>query len=208
LRKPFAIAGHLFLLYQPTGVAMHRKTAQSTADDSQDGDDAWVTRYAILTFALFVPLLISFLFIRNLYPFAASTMMMAAGDARSSQTYYVLRGETVSGLTVDLPAVELTNALSNVTWGLVSATAENKAFSIRTPHPANTALVNAFGGKENLPPGVRVPDLLRSWGEIYNSRLPASSSQRLRAIEIDVYRWQPGTYGDYDTYVKTWRLDF
>jgi len=208
LRKPFAIAGLLFLFKQQTGLAMHRKTALSTADDSPDGDDFWVPRYAILSFALFAPLLVSFLFIRNLYPFAASTMMMAAGDARSSQTYYVLRGETVSGSTVDLPPVELTNALSNVTWGLVSATVENKAFSIRTPHPANTALVNAFGGKENLPPGVRVPDLLRSWGEIYNSRLPASSSQRLRAVKIDAYRWQPGTYGNYDTYVKTWRLDF
>jgi len=187
-----------------------QKTVENTADRSASQDDSnrrWFVRYAILTFALFAPLLISFFFIRNLYPFAASTMMMAAGDARSSQTYYVLRGETVSGLTVDLPPVKLTNALSNVTWGLVSATAENKAFLIRTPHPANTALLNALGGKENLPPGVRLPDLLRSWGEIYNSRLPTSSSQRLRAVKIDAYRWQLGTYGNYDTYVKTWRLE-
>lgn len=187
---------------------MHRNTALSTAGDSLDGDDAWVVRYAILTFALFAPLLISFFFIRNLYPFAASTMMMAPGDARGSQTYYVLRGETVSGLTVDLRPVQLTNALSNVTWGLVAATVENKAFSIRSPHPANIALLNALGGKENLPPAVRVPDLLRSWGEIYNSRLPASSPQRLRAIKIDAYHWQAETYGNYDAYVETWRVQF
>ena len=187
---------------------MHQQTAQSAAAGSPDGDDAWVARYAILTFALFAPLLISFLFIRNLYPFAASTMMMGAGDLRGSQTYYKLRGETVSGLTVDLPAVQLTNGLSNVTWGLVAATAENKAFSIRKPHPANSALVNASGGTEKLPPGVRLPDLLRAWGEIYNSRLPPSSSERLRAIKLDAYRWQPGTYGNYDTYVQTWRLEF
>src|SRR5262245_50975697 len=107
---------------------MLRKAAQSTAGESPDGDHAWRARYAILTFALFAPLLISFLFIRNLYPFAASTMMMAAGEPRGDQTYYILRGETVSGGTVDLRAVELTNALSNVTFGLVSATVENKSF--------------------------------------------------------------------------------
>jgi hypothetical protein len=187
---------------------MHGKTAQSTSANSLNRDNAWVARYTILTVALFAPLLICFFFIRNLYPFAASTMMMAAGDARPTQTYYILRGETVSGLTVDVPAAELTNALSNVTWGLVSATAENKAFTIRRPHPANTRLVNALGGMENLPPAARIPDLLRAWGEIYNSRLPDSSSQRLRAMWIDAYRWQPGTYEKYDTHVETWRIEF
>ena len=186
---------------------MHRKTAKSTAGEAPDGDRAWLFRYAILTFGLFAPLLFSFFFIRNLYPFAASTMMMAAGDTRVGQTYYILRGETVSGAIIDLPAVNLTNALSNVAFGLVSATIENKAFSIRTLHPGNAALLNAVGGSENLPAGARLPDLLRAWGEIYNSRWPPSSPERLRAIKIDAYRRQLGTSTAGDMYVRTWRVE-
>jgi len=135
-------------------------------------------------------------------------MMMAAGDTRVGQTYYILRGENVSGVTIDLPAVNLTNALSNVAFGLVSATVENKAFSIRTLHPGNAALLNALGGIEKLPAGARVPDLLRAWGEIYNSRLPVSSPQRLRAMKLDAYRRQPGLYENRDMYVQTWRVEF
>ena len=183
---------------------------QSTDDrpsSPAESNRRWVGRYAILTFALFAPLLISFVFIRNLYPFAASTMMMATGNPRGGQTYYILRGETLAGATVDLPAVNLTNALSNVAFGLVSATVENKSFSIRSPHPANVNLLNELGGEQNLPPGARLPDLLRAWGEIYNSRFPVSSTQRLRVVRIDAYRWQPGAYSKYDTYVKTWRVE-
>jgi len=51
---------------------MHGKTAKSTTGASPDGDRAWSIRYAILTFALFAPLLISFFFIRNLYALARS----------------------------------------------------------------------------------------------------------------------------------------
>ena len=41
------------------------------------------TRYALLTALLFIPLLTAFVFVRNLYPFAASTMMMAGGDLQT-----------------------------------------------------------------------------------------------------------------------------
>ncbi len=186
---------------------MPRKTEQDPLGDSLDGDRAWLARYAILTFALIAPLLISFVFIRNLYPFAASTMMMAGANPRGGQTYYILRGETLTGATIDLPAVDLTNALSNVAFSLVSATVENKSFFIRSLHPANTGMLNTLGGKENLPPAARLPDLLRAWGEIYNSRLPISSPQRLRAVMIDAYRWEPGAYSNYDAYVRTWRVE-
>ena len=54
-------------------------------------------RYALLTAALFAPLLYSFLAVRNVYPFAASTMMMAGGDLGRGVNYYRLRGETVGG---------------------------------------------------------------------------------------------------------------
>ena len=188
--------------------AMHVTTAEGTPTaNSQNPQRAWRTGYAILTSALFLPLLLSFFFVRNLYPFAASTMMMAAGNSRGEQTYYVLRGETLMGATIDLPAVDLTNALSNVAFGLVSATVDNKSFSIRSPHPANVNLLNNLGGEQDLPPAARLPDLLRSWGEIYNSRLPASSTKRLRAVRIDTYRWSGDAYSKYDTYVKTWRVE-
>jgi len=133
-------------------------------------------------------------------------MMMAAGNSRAGQTYYVMRGETLTGATIDLPAVNLTNALANVAFGLVSATVDNKSFSIRRPHPANVNLLNSLGGEQNLPPAARLPDLLRSWGEIYNSRLSASSTQRLRAVRIDAYRWSGDAYSKHDTYVQTWRV--
>lgn len=46
-------------------------------------DSYLLARYAAITVALFVPLLPSFALVRNLYPFAGSTMMMAGGDSRS-----------------------------------------------------------------------------------------------------------------------------
>lgn len=216
--EDFALFAVLSLLpatlfsFDSTGESNYRngndvQSADGRPDQQADSNRRWVGCYAILTIALFAPLLASFVLIRNLYPFAASTMMMAAGNSRGDQTYYILRGETLTGAIIDLPAVDLTNALSNVAFGLVSATVENRSFSIRSPHPANISLLTALGGEKNLAPGMRLPDLLRSWGNIYNSRLPASSSQRLRAIRIDAYRRESGTYSKYDTYVKTWRVE-
>ena len=169
-------------------------------------DSYLLGRYAVLTVALFVPLLLSFAFLRNLYPFAASTMMMAGGDLQVDRTYYVMRGETTTGEIVDLPPVELTNALSANTWGLVAASVENKSFKISSPHPANVALITAAGGTENLPPASRLNDLLRSWGTIYNSGLSPSSPQRLSAVRLDAYRWARGSYSNYDQPVQSWRV--
>lgn len=176
--------------------------------ESMQRDRRLLARYVLLTFALFLPLVLAFAFVRNLYPFAASTMMMAGGDLQNGRTYYVMRGETLSGQVIDLPAVELTNALSGGTWNLFAATVENKSFTIRWPHPANAALITAAGGAENLPAASRLGDLLRSWGNIHNSRLSPSDSQRLRAVRLDAYRWQGGTYSNYDQLVQSWRVEF
>ena len=164
-------------------------------------------RYAVLTIALFAPLVLAFAFVRNLYPFAASTMMMEGGDLQSGRGYYVLRGETVAGETIALPPVELTDALSQCTWSLVAATVENKSFTIPSPHPSNVALVASVGGVERLPRAARLEDLLRAWGAIYNSRLPPSSARRLRAVRADAYRWEGKTYGDYERPVESWRAE-
>ena len=75
-------------------------------------------RYVALTIVLFVPLLLTFISIRDLYPFAASRMMIWNGDRQRGRSYYMLRGETVSGETIDLPPIKLTNALTGRSWSL------------------------------------------------------------------------------------------
>jgi hypothetical protein len=164
-----------------------------------------LVRYAALTVALFIPLILAFVSIRNLYPFAASTMMLGLRDTQSGRDYYVLRGETVSGETIDLPPIKLTNALTGRNWSLVSAAVENKSFNIRSPHPANIRLAAAYGGVDKLPRAARLEDLLRAWGAIYNSQLPASSNQRLRSVRLDAYRWEGGVNGEYDRFVESWK---
>ncbi len=164
-------------------------------------------RYALLTLALFAPLVYSFLAVRNLYPFAASTMMMAGGDLRKGTDYYVLRGETAAGETVDLPPAGLTDALSWRHWSLVDATVRNLNFNINRPHPANAALASEAGGAEKLPRAARLPELLRAWGRMYNSRLPEGSPRRLRAVRLDAYRWDGREYNDYERFQESWRAE-
>lgn len=163
-------------------------------------------RYALLTAALSAPLLYSFLAIRNVYPFAASTMMMEGGDIGRAASYYRLHGETVNGETIDLPPAELTDALTFRHWSLVGETVKNKQFTIYNPHPSNVALAASAGGVDKLPRAARLNELLRVWGEIYNSRLPEGSPRRLRAVRLDSYRWE-GVYGDYERFVESWRAE-
>ena len=164
-----------------------------------------LARYLVLTICLGVPLLISFAFARNLYPFAASTMMKGGGDLHVGWTYYIMRGETLTGEIIDLPPVELTNGLSNMAWILVPVVVENKSFTISSPHPANLALIAEAGGAEKLPEARRVDDLLKGWGAVYNSRLPANSPRRLRAVILEEYRWAAGNYNNYDKFMRSWR---
>lgn len=165
-----------------------------------------VLRYALLTAALFAPLLYAFATLRNLYPVAASTMMVGGWSLARGRTYHVLRGETAEGATVDIPFVSLVDAMHSRATGLVAATVENDSFTqLRRPHPANAALVEQYGGADKVPDAARVPDLLRALGGIYNSRLPEGSARRLKAVRLDEYRWEGGRYGDYDRLVRSWR---
>jgi hypothetical protein len=180
-------------------------TQHTKPDNHRNAKDRRVLlRYCMLTIAILLPLVLAFASTRNLYPFAASTMMLGIGDKQSARDYYVLRGETVNGETIDLPPIQLTNALTGRSWSLVSAAVENKSFNIRWPHPANTRLVAAFGGADKLPRAARLEDLLRAWGAIYNSRLPASSNQRLRSLRVDNFRWEGGINGEYDRFIESW----
>ena len=185
---------------------MNRKPADVKPDDSNHHEDRRArVRYAVLTAVLFVPLFLAFVSIRNLYPFAASTMMLGIREPQSGLNYYVLRGETFSGETIDLPPIKLTNALTGRSWSLVKAGVENQSFKIRWPHPANLHLNAEYGGPEKLPRAARLEELLRAWGQIYNARLSGSSNLRLKSIRLDEYRWEGGLDGDYDRFVESWR---
>ena len=162
-------------------------------------------RYAVLTVALWLPLLWAFANVRNLYPFAAATMMMESGRFAGPAIYYVLKGETVGGQLIDLPPIRLTDALTGRHWTLVIATVDNRSFTIRWPYPENEALAARAGGNDRLPEAARLPELLSAWGNIHNDNLPADSPQRLRAVLLDAYRWKGEGYADYDAHVRTWR---
>ena len=164
-------------------------------------------KYHVLTYAIFLPLLLAFVYVRNMYPVAAWNVMVAPGVLEHGRSYWMLRGETVSGETIDIRPISLTNALYARTWTMVNATVDNQSFKIPNPHPANTELLRESGGLENLPPGARVPDLLRAWGGLYNERLAPSSPQRLKAIRLDMYRWEGGSYSNYDHFIQTWRQE-
>lgn len=164
-------------------------------------------QYAILTVILCAPLLWAFGALRNTYPVAAWTVMTDSSTLERGRTYFVLRGETVSGQTFDIPAIHLTNAMYGRNWGMVAATAQNASFALTYPHPRNVQLLEAAGGLAYLPRGARFYDLLRAWAETYNARLPAASPHRLRAIWLDSYRWEGGSYASYDRFLETWRVE-
>src|SRR5215208_5457116 len=183
------------------------KVTNLSAPPSESRDRRLTIKYAILTAAIFLPLIWSFLTVRNLYPIAAWNVMMAGGDLERGRSYCILRGETVSGETIDLAAIELTGALYSRNWTMVSATIDNQAFKLKSIHPQNEEMLRRYGGIENLPPGARIPDLLQAWGDIYNKREPESSPKRLKVIRLDMYRWESGRYADYDKFVESWRKE-
>jgi hypothetical protein len=165
----------------------------------------WTIQYTVLTLAIFIPLLWSFRYVRNLYPFTVWNVMMASGDLQTGRNYCVLRGETVSGETIDIRAVHLTNALYARNWTMVNATIDNQSFKLQSIHPANLDLLQK--SPEGIKIGERVPDLLAAWGNLYNEQLPTSSPRRLKAIRLDMYRWASGSYSNYSTFVTSWRKE-
>ena len=78
------------------------KLTNSWAQDD-NAEKRLVIKYAFLTAALFLPLRWAFVAVRNLYPITAWNVMMAGGDLERGRSYCILRGETVSGETIDQP---------------------------------------------------------------------------------------------------------
>jgi hypothetical protein len=175
--------------------------------DELNSDDSFKIRYLILTVGIFLPLVLSFITLRNFYPVAPWTMMMSGGSLHRGWTYYLVRGETISGEIVDIRPIQLTDGLSGRTWSLVNAAVTNDSFRLRYPHPQNAQVLAATGGFANVPRAMRLPELLTAWGNLYNSKLPASSPLRLKAVRVDVYRWDSGRYKDYDRFIETWRQE-
>ena len=163
-------------------------------------------RYLVLTLALFLPLLWTFVRVRNLYPFAVWNVMVRSNPVQTPFTYYVLRGETEAGELIDVQADSLADALRSRRWGLVTATAENQSFKLQWPHPQNAALLSQLP-VDQLPPGVLMNDLLRVWGQTHNSIYPAGSPNHLKAIRLDAYRWDGSSYSDYRQFVRSWRAE-
>lgn len=162
-------------------------------------------RYVALTVALLLPLFVAFLLLRSVYPVTAWTMM--TGGQRQAFTYYRLSGETQAGATVEVRASELTDALSSLNWGMVAFIDGNASFKLRRPHPDNARLSESHGGAGSLPRGARMPELLRAWGAIYNSRLPAGDARRLKAMRLDAFEWDGRRYGDYEKFIESWRVE-
>jgi len=132
--------------------------------------------------------------------------MMSGGSLDRPWTYYLVRGETASGALIDLRPGDLTDGLYGRTWSLVAAAVNNEAFKLRNPHPQNASILASHPALE-LRRGIRVPELLRAWGHLHNSRLSASSPLRVNAVRIDVYRWESGRFEAYDTFLETWRQE-
>ena len=167
----------------------------------------WIVKYTVLTAIIFLPLFWAFLSVRNAYPITAWNVMMAGGDLERGRSYCILHGETVSGETIDIQPIKLTNALYSRTWTMVNATIDNQSFKLKSIHPDNKEMLRRFGGLENLPPGARLPELLKAWGELYNKQQSPSSPHRLKAIRLDMYRWESGRYSDYDKFIESWRKE-
>src|SRR5678816_4259655 len=125
-------------------------SAQSEAGDPEQHrlPRRLIVQYAILTAVIFLPLFWSFRYVRNLYPIAAWNVMMAGGDLERGRSYCILRGETVSGETIDVAAIQLTNALYSRNWTMVNATIANQSFKLASMHPENAELLGRLGGVE------------------------------------------------------------
>jgi hypothetical protein len=181
-------------------------TSQAEQIAPAKGERRLRAAYVALTLALALPQLWAFAAMRDLYPVAA-WRMMSGGDVRAGYPYYVVRGESVSGETVDIRPAKLTDALYARTWGLVEATVRNGSFRLRRLHPANAAALRDAGGFDKLPRGARVPELLRAWGEIYNESLPADSPRRLRVVRLDAYRWAGVRDTSRDELTESWSVE-
>jgi hypothetical protein len=165
-------------------------------------DHRWGVRYGALTVVLAASLLWAFVTVNNFYPIPVWSLFSDPVGLNAPTDYYVLVGEFADGTSRPIPAIELSDALTGRIHMMVDYVMTNSELDVRSPHPANVALVAAAGGRARIPDGVRVPELLRAWGSIYNRHHPR---QPVAAIRLEQRRWKGQDYTDYAIPVRQWR---
>ena len=157
----------------------------------QQGSRQLLLRHSVLTLAIFVPLLCSFLIGAEWYPVSHYRMFYGASALTKGKgfNYFIFRGETASGETVDIAPITLMNGMDDRIWTMVNAVVANESFQLRSPHPLNEKLIMAVGGVDRLPRAALLPDLLRIWGNRYHAKLAGDSPHRLVRVRMDEYQW-------------------
>lgn len=163
-------------------------------------------RHTLLTVGIFGPLLWAFITVNNFYPVPVWSLFSEAVNLQQGRTYYVLRGTTIRGETVDLPAIRITGGLCGRNHMMVYYVMGNASFEIDYPHPDNVALIARRGGVTSLHQAERVDSLLRAWGTSYNRKVGAGSPKRLTAIRLDEYRWPGGAFENYRQFVRKYEV--
>jgi hypothetical protein len=138
------------------------------------------------------------------YPVPVFRMFWTVAQVRGvPHNYWIVRGLTVSGHVVDVTPVRTLHARR---FTLVPTVVHNRAFKLASPHPANLRVIEEAGGTDQLPDGVRVPDLLKAWGTRYNATLARGSRDRLKSIRLEQYRWPRRAYEHYREFVTAWEV--
>jgi hypothetical protein len=167
-----------------------------------------VARYIALTTVVFVPLVLALTTGIRFYPIPVWSLFSHVPDTSQPHQFYRLCGETISGELIEIPAIQITNGLTNRNHTLISALDQNLEFAIPSPHPKNVERIQQAGGLDRLREDFHVPDVLRAWGEAYNRGKPTGSAKRLRAIELRRYDWDVKNYSDYDKVNSlSWRVE-
>ncbi len=166
-------------------------------------------RYLVLTLAIFGPLMWAFFNQAYWYPVHSFQMFYGASalGRGEGRVYYIFRGETASGASIDIPPITTMNALDDRIWTMVDAVVANDSLQLRSPHPENVRLIQSAGGIQNGPRAARLSNVLRVFGERYNASLSRDSPRRLVRVRLDAYRWPEQEFGNYAEYLESWRVE-
>jgi hypothetical protein len=189
--------------------AYDSETVEPESLDDPQTSRRILLRNTLLTLGIFIPLLGAFLTGTEWYPISHYKMFYGASALQRGDgiNYFILRGETAAGNSVDIAPIKIMNALDDRIWTMVNSVIANESFELRWPHPANERLLATTGNSDTLSRGVLLPDLLRTWGNRYNAKLPHDSPQRLVRVRLDKYRWSHKEYANYSEFVESWRVD-
>jgi hypothetical protein len=133
--------------------------------------------------------------------------MMAGGDLERGRSYCILRGETVSGETIEVRPIELTNALYSRTWTMVNATIANQSFRLLINCAGER--LNCFGvmgDVDKLPPGARISGSSQNVGSSLqrsSTRVVPATSESDPARYVSLGRWAQ-LIPNYDNFIETW----